>query len=284
MSSRFLALRWSALAVILSGLWMLATAHAAPVVADADTRAKTDSPAEKIRKALEQNISLDLADQSLQQAIIQLREQTKLNIVLDRVTLQMMGIAPDEAPATLKVQNVKLRSALRTLLGQYNLGYAIVNDMLVITTEEAAIYRQVNQRVNLELSEVPLKTALRQLAKETATNLVLDTRAAKEGQTPITLTLEDVPLETAVKLLAEMAGLKPARIGNVVFITTEARADKLRADPENGVGPLSPPGGGAYMQRGAVRAIQVDEIPLAPVGRPVAPVPAPALPPPAPPR
>jgi hypothetical protein len=59
--------------------------------------------------------------------------------------------------------------------------------------------------------------------------------------------LDEVPLEIAVRLMAEMAGLKSARLGNVLFVTTELRADKLRADPELAMpgqsndGPAVPP-------------------------------------------
>jgi hypothetical protein len=41
-----------------------------------------------------------------------------------------------------------------------------------------------------------------------------------------------VPLETAVRLLAEMAGLKPVRVGNVLFVTKKETANELRADPD----------------------------------------------------
>lgn len=247
------------------GIWMLTSVQAAPIASDHD--AKHSSPAEKVRKALEENVSLDLADQDLTQAIKNLREQTKLNIVLDRGALMQMGISPEEMQVSVKLPNVKLRSGLRVLLSQCNLNYAIVGDLVVITTEELAIQRQARQRVNLDLKEVPLKMALHQLACETATNLVLDARTGKEGQTPVTLTLEDVPLETAVRLLAELAGLKPARIGNVFFVTTEARADKLRADPENNL-PVPNPATGVTMP--SRPGVQVDEI-VPPVPPPVPP-------------
>ena len=48
----------------------------------------------------------------------------------------------------------------------------------------------------------------------------------------MSLQLDDVPLETAVRLLAENAGLKPVRIGNVVLVTTKAHATELRNEPE----------------------------------------------------
>src|SRR5262249_46376568 len=53
-----------------------------------------------------------------------------------------------------------------------------------------------------------------------------------EGQSPVTLKLEDVPLEAAVKLMADVAGLRPVRIGNVLYVTNKANAADLRADPD----------------------------------------------------
>ncbi len=48
----------------------------------------------------------------------------------------------------------------------------------------------------------------------------------------MTLRLEDVPLETAVRLLAEMANLKPVRVGNVLFVTGKDNAREMMQDPD----------------------------------------------------
>ncbi len=48
----------------------------------------------------------------------------------------------------------------------------------------------------------------------------------------MTLQLEDVPLETAVRLMCEMVGLKPVRVGNVMFICSKAAAADLKTDPD----------------------------------------------------
>src|SRR5262249_13800110 len=74
--------------------------------------------------------------------------------------------------------------------------------------------------------------AIKKLAAETGTNLLIDTRVMKEAQTAVTLQLEDVPLETAVRLMAEMVGLKPVRVGNVLFVTSKATAQEMRQDNE----------------------------------------------------
>ena len=223
--------RWLIAVAVLAVL--VPTAVLAAPASPSNDAKKTEGPAEKIRKALDQTIDLDMTDQSLNQAITQLREQTKLNIVLDRMTvINLMGMDPEQSPVTLKLQGVKVRSALRTMLSQYNLGFAIVGETVVVTTEDMAMHRQMKQRVNVELDNVKLDAALKQLSKETATNLTVDPRVAKDAQTAITLQLEDVPLETAVRLMAEMADLKPVRVGNVLFVTSKTNATEMRSDPD----------------------------------------------------
>ena len=100
------------------------------------------------------------------------------------------------------------------------------------------MYKQMRQRVSLDFEKEELSSALKKLARETATNMLVDTRAAKEAKLEVTLQMDDVPLETAVRLMSEMAGLKPVRVGNVLFITTKPSANELRADPD-----LVQPGG-----------------------------------------
>jgi hypothetical protein len=225
-----------ALVVALHGARLLA----APVPSPSEEKPKAEAPAEKIRKILDQPTNLDIADQSLELAVAQLREETKINFVLDRPTIANLGIDPQGTAVQLKVQGVKLRTALRTILGQHNLSYAILGETVLITTEDMAMARQLRQRVTVDLDRAPFNTALKQLARETATNLVVDVRAVKESQAPVTLQLEDVPLETAVRLMAEIAGLKPVRVGNVLFVTTKVIAVEMRSDPDLAPAPRFP--------------------------------------------
>jgi hypothetical protein len=73
---------------------------------------------------------------------------------------------------------------------------------------------------------------LEHLARETATNLVLDRAALPYGSTAVTLNLDDAPLEIVVKLLAYQAGLKQIRVGNVMMVTTKTNAAELKEDAE----------------------------------------------------
>src|SRR5262249_58434729 len=124
------------------------------------------------------------------------------------------------------------KAALRTILNQYGLTHAVVGDSVLITTEDMAIYRQLKQRVSIDLDRVPMDKAVKDLARETGTNMLVDNRAAKDAQAAVTLQIDDVPLETAVRLIGESAGLKAVRMGNVVLMTTKAHATELRSEPE----------------------------------------------------
>ena len=182
------------------------------------------SGVDKIRKALNQTVNMEFADVSLRDALANLREQMRINLVVN---------VPEEAimdqPAAINVQSVKLRSGLQALLQRYDLGYFILGEVLVITQRDVAVDRQLQQLVNVDVQRTPLADALKKLARETAANLVIDPR--EDSQFRLTMQLEEVPLEMAVRIMAEAANLKPVRVGNILFVTSAARANDLEADP-----------------------------------------------------
>lgn len=209
-------------------------ASSAYAVPKPEARAAGESAAERTRKALDQIHSVNLEGLTLSAAINALTEVAKVQMLLDRTALTGRGIEPDEQPVSLKLSNVKLRSILLALCGQFNLSYVIEQDLIVITDEMTAIERQVRQRVSVDFDQVPLDKALKQLSRETACNLVLDPRQSSKAKEPITLTLEDVPLEVAVRVMAELAGLRSVRLANVLFVTTKENAAELRAEEPQG--------------------------------------------------
>jgi hypothetical protein len=186
--------------------------------------------AEAIRKALDRTGNFDFTGAELTNVLHNIAEEYKISIVLDRVVVQHMGFEIGSMAIELKMKEGKLRHALRAMLGEYNLTFATVGDALVITTEEVAVYRQLKQRISVDYEAVPLGKALKDLSTRYGVNVVIDPRTAKTkaADNPVTLQVDDVPFEAAVRLMCEMADLKPARMANVIFVTTEARADKLR--------------------------------------------------------
>jgi hypothetical protein len=203
-----------------------------------------ETAAEKLRKALDQVRDLEITNQPLDAAVNQLREQTGLNFVLDHTAVppsplaaNLLGgaaVAGDQAGSYAHLRldgqfhNQPLRVALTRLLRPHNLAHALVGDTILITTKEKAIDRPLEQPVSLNADAAPLSALLKQLARDTGANLVLDPRAAKEGQATLSLRLDEVPLQTAVDLLADEAGLRAVRMDNLLYVTTEARAEKLR--------------------------------------------------------
>ena len=239
-------------------------------------------------RSLNAPVTIKVEKQSLAAAVEMLKAKAKVNIVLDSVTIQnTFGWILDQAPGApgpgavgpavdVDLKDVKLKTALRTVLEPYGLTYAVVGDTLVVTTEQAAVARVMRQRVNVEFDKVEFAQALKQLSKDTGANLLLDSRVEKEAQNAVSLELEDVPLETAVRLLSEMAGLKPVRVGNVLFITDKKNAAELRNDPDLGGAPGQPgiPIGGYGMPPGMGGPVFIG----GPGFGPGFPVPAPAPP------
>ena len=207
---------------------LVGPASAAPLL---KSEVKADrTAAEAIRKALESTGNFDFTGVTLAGVMNTLSEQYKINIVIDRTVLQQMGFEPEGMNVELKMKEGKLRNALRGIVGQYNLTFATIGESLVITTEEVAVYRQLKQRINVDYDDVPLSKAVKDLGTRYGVNVVLDPRTAKSkaSENRVTLQVDDVPFEAAIRLLCEMADLKPARMGNVIFVTTEARADRLK--------------------------------------------------------
>jgi hypothetical protein len=191
------------------------------------------------RKALDAPITLRIDKQPLDAAIEMLRETTEVHIVLDALTIQQtLGWAPNAPPTLVDVdlKNVKLKTALRTVLRPYGLSYASLGDGVVVTTEDAATARQMRQSIDVDFDGVEFAAVLKRLSDDTNVHLLLDDRVGDRAKTKVSLELENVPLEAAVRLLAESAGLKPVRMGNVLFVTDKKTAAELRSDPD-----LAPP-------------------------------------------
>jgi type II secretory pathway component GspD/PulD (secretin) len=192
--------------------------------------AKPPSPVEKVRKALDEPMTLEVTDQPLSVALNQIRDKTKINFVVDRFTIQQTGYDPEQVQINVKLKEVKARSCLRSILAPYNLGYAIIGDTVLISTDDMVMQRQIKQRVSIDLDKIDFADAVKQVARDTGTSIVLDPRVAKDANVQVTLQLDDVPLETAVRLMAETAGLKPVRVGNVLFVTSKTNAVAMRND------------------------------------------------------
>src|SRR5262245_14660125 len=125
------------LAVVLLGAALLSAQEKdSPKGGGGKAKQDKELTAETSRQALDRPVTFELNDQPLQQLVSQMAEQLKFPIVIDRTAVMHLGLEnPNETQANLKVKDVKLRSALRTLLSQYNLSFVVVGEALLITTE-----------------------------------------------------------------------------------------------------------------------------------------------------
>jgi hypothetical protein len=222
---------------LLAGFLLIAVPTALWAAPAVEPKPKAEFPAEKVRKALDQKIEVNLDNVPFKVAFDELKEKTKINFAFDAVALANSGFAVDSTLVSVKLSDVKAKEVLRTILDGYRLGYAILGDTVFISTEDEAQRKQLKQKVNLDLDKAVLETAVKDLGRETGVQIVFDKKASKEAAAQITVQLDDVPLDTAIRLICDQAGLKPVRMGNVLYVTTSANAKELRAEPELMPGP-----------------------------------------------
>jgi len=205
------------------------------------------------RQALDRPVTARIDGRPLSEALAELSAQARVRVVLDAAGLPeepslTAGVALAREPAvSAEFSGVPFRAALKGVLDPLGLDYAAVGDTVVVSTPGRAAACRLRQRVSVDLDDVGLAEALKRLGRQTGTDLVLDPRAREGAGARVRVQLEDVPLETAVRLLSATAGLKPVRVGPVLFVTTKEAADELRDD--TALAPPVPPGGGLRVRR-----------------------------------
>jgi hypothetical protein len=218
-----------------------------------------DSPAQKAKAALDETGAVVAENQTLTEFASVIKAKTRADVLLDQAALLTGGIDPHSPVVTVNVRDVKLRDGYATALAPLGLRLGTVGGTIVISTDEGLTAKQMRQRVSL--TPGPAGVVLADLALRTGANIVLDPRQKKTlGEAACELTLSDVTLETAVRLAAEVSGFRAVRMGNVLFVTSNERAEKLRADAD-GPTPATPTGPG-------VNSIGELPVPVVPPGGP----------------
>jgi hypothetical protein len=93
----------------------------------------------QILAALDRKVTLDFTEQPLVKVVAFLADvlEQKVPIQLDYRALDDAGV-PGDTPVTRTVKDVKLRTALKLLLDEYDLTYLIRDDVMLITTQDKA--------------------------------------------------------------------------------------------------------------------------------------------------
>jgi hypothetical protein len=215
--------------VLLSFVTLLPSLHAQPK-ASKEEPINSENNSAKIKAILDRVVEVEeVKEIQIRELLKDLAEKNQIPLVLDPIAF--IQLAADEEPqVSIAATKDKVRSILKKILTPYQLTFGQVGDQIIVTSEESLISRQYRQKVDLNINEEKFGTVLKKLSRQYGVNLVLDPRTAatKTHDKMVTLEVEEVPLETAIRLLTEMAGAKPVLMGNVLFITTEERAEKLR--------------------------------------------------------
>ena len=94
----------------------------------------------KIEAALELPTEIEFVDTPLSDVVDFLNGRHQIDIQLDRKALDEASI-PTDTPVKKSLKGISLRSALKTMLGELGLTYVIQDDVLLITTKQAAEQR-----------------------------------------------------------------------------------------------------------------------------------------------
>jgi hypothetical protein len=245
-------------------------AFAAPLPA---TKGEGD-PIAKARAALANRVTIKAENKTVTEAIDIFKDIGKAEIQLDTGTIQMMGIDVNTPMMNIDVKDLPLKDALMKAFSAMNLRCGVTAQGIVVSTDEGITIRQLRQRVNLDADNKILTDVLKGLANETGANVVIDPRIAKKvSDEKITLKMEDVPLETAVRIAADVGGFSVVRMSNVLFVTSDARAEKLRPDADK---PVPPTPGNPFFPGGfdGPGGVVPQAVPGGPVPAPAPPAPA----------
>lgn len=155
--------------------------------------------------------------------------------------IQDVGKGEIANPVIPPMKNFRLATVLRKILARVpspsGATFLVRRDVIEITTNQfanAEIFGEAYQGprmplVNATFEGRPLHEALKELADQTDTSVLIDTRAGEQSKEPVAGKFANVPLDTAVRLLADMADLRPVHLDNVLYVTTKENAAALEA-------------------------------------------------------
>ena len=122
-----------------------------------------DGPSEtekRIAKAMKTQVGkLNFKDVPLDDVMTWLSDDQGIPILIDRRALEEIGITPD-SPLTIQLESVPLQSALKLILRQLDLTYTVANDVVQITTIEAAEWNLRTEMYRLPTSLTKDKSGL----------------------------------------------------------------------------------------------------------------------------
>jgi len=152
----------------------------------------------RIRAALGAQTSQTFIDLPLEECLQQLSESHNIPMIVDRRALEEIGLTSD-APVTLGLKNVSLRSFLRLMLRNLDLTYMVQNEVLLITTIQAA-----EQNLVLEMYKFPQELTEKSDQVVTALTMGVQPQVWTTSGGPCTVTaIENVLVVAATESIHE---------------------------------------------------------------------------------
>ena len=196
---------------------------------------------EKLAKPIALDKPID-RNTPLKDAVEFFSDRFDVTILVDIVAFKAEGVENvEELPVGLpRMAQASLSTILRLLTGQVNATYLVTASHIEITTarrtrpaEWTAEMRHLVPTVTVLFRNEKLDLALRELAGLTGVNVLVDARVAEMvSKTAISEEFCNTPVDTAVRLLTDMVDLKVVAVDNVLYVTTKANAETLRAEQQ----------------------------------------------------
>ena len=163
----------------------------------------------RVLKTLDDETTIEVRDAPLVDVCQVISSLHDIPVLVDQRALEEIGLSAD-TPVSIKLKSVKLRSALRLMLRALDLTYMVSDEVLQITTVEAA-----EQNLRTEMFKLPKKLAAKKadVIQATQSNVVPDTWQALGGPSTMDI-FEDVLIVSATddvlhqvsRFLNELAG------------------------------------------------------------------------------
>jgi hypothetical protein len=240
---------------------LLAVVVAVPALADPETKSEQINDSAKIAEKLLERISVvDQLDKvAFRDALKFLQDRTGLTILVDTKAIrdkdaQAAQVLDDAAITLPAMKNMRAETVLRKMLDQVDLDFVITSDHVSITTfevkdlltgqakrlpelspkpdrseEEPDLAARVRTTpyVTVSFKDTSAADAFKEIASRAGRNVVITEAAQEKAKTAINVNLINVAFETATASIAEAAGLRAFRNGNVVVIVTAERAKQV---------------------------------------------------------
>jgi hypothetical protein len=219
--------------------------------------APAPAPPASLPQKLAQRVKFDGIDDpkiTLSEALDKLSKLYDVNFDINEKAFKFENVmdAP-KTPVTAEnplpaMKNVRLSRVLDKLLSRIPVPsgatYLVRSDHIEITTsifQAQEIWGKYGgphlPLVNAVLEKCPLEDAVKELADQSAFNVVLDNRAADKAKTLVTAKFLNTPLDTALRLLADMTDLRSVHLDNVLYVTTKGNAAALQGRLDKELGP-----------------------------------------------